>query len=131
MRLDKWLWAVRLFKTRSAATAACRSGTVRVDGQRAKPSAAVQPGQTLVVRRGPQVRTVRVEALLAKRVGAKEVSAYATDLTPSEELAPVAPTSSPAPGSLFQRPRGSGRPTKKDRRDIESLLGPGGGETGS
>lgn len=118
VRVDKWLWAVRLFKTRTLAIAACNAGHVKVGNQRIKPSRSVHPGETLTVLVGEIQRTVKVLALLDRRVGAAMVPEYLEDLTPPEELQkPREPVLQP----LFQRPKGSGRPTKRDRRLLERM----------
>lgn len=118
VRVDKWLWAVRLFKTRTLAIAACNAGHVKVGDQRIKPSRSVHPGETLTVLAGETHRTVKVLALLERRVGAAMVPEYLEDLTPPEELQkPREPVLQP----LFQRPKGSGRPTKRDRRLLERM----------
>ncbi|MBP7948138.1 MAG: RNA-binding S4 domain-containing protein [Verrucomicrobiales bacterium] len=84
VRLDKWLWAVRLFKTRSQATDACRLNRVQVDGREAKPSRELRTGATIAVQMEDLVRTVRVTQLLEQRVGASLVPAFLEDLTPAE-----------------------------------------------
>ncbi len=118
-RIDKWLWAVRAFKTRSQATEACRSGKVKVDEQAVKPSREVKRGMVVSVHRGPITQTFRVVELLKKRVGAKLVDKYMEDLTPEEEYRKLELIKSkPA-----ARARGAGRPTKKDRRDLDSWFG--------
>jgi ribosome-associated heat shock protein Hsp15 len=118
VRIDKWLWAVRVFKSRSQAAAACEAGHVKLDGQRVKPSRSVHPGEVFTARVGDITRTLKVLALLAQRVGPKLVPQYAEDLTPPEEYAkPRTPVLEP----LFHRPKGTGRPTKRDRRLLENL----------
>jgi ribosome-associated heat shock protein Hsp15 len=113
-RVDAWLWAVRVFKTRSAATAACRAGHVRVNGERVKAAQSVRPGDEIRTRSGGVERIVIVRRILVKRVGAPVAAEAMTDLTPPppprEEVAfvPV-------------RDRGAGRPTKRDRRVIDRL----------
>lgn len=116
MRLDQWLWAVRLYRTRTLAADAIRSGHVRVDGQPVKPARDARPGDLVTARTGSITRTYRVIGHPTTRVGAPLVSGFAEDLTP--------PSPSPAPGAEFMpvpvhRPRGSGRPTKRDRRTLE------------
>ena len=116
MRLDVWLWVVRFFKSRSQATAACRAGKVRLNGVLAKSSALVKPGDTVSWRDPARTREVKVVALLPRRVGAPEaVKAYIDN---SEPL----PTKEER-GSLPVRDRGSGRPEKKERRDLDHLRG--------
>lgn len=118
-RLDSWLWAVRIYKTRSAATAAVRGGHVRVDDQLAKASQPVTPGQRIRVRRDQEERLIEVlDASLAKRVGAPLAQAAYIDKTP-EKPAPIPEMA----GRVAVRDRGAGRPTKRERRDIERLRG--------
>jgi len=114
-RIDKWLWAVRLYKTRSLAAAACREGRVTVGDQPAKPSREVRVGDLIHAANGPITHTVKVRALLEQRVGASSVSQFAEDLTPASELAK---RREPVAEPLFRRPKGEGRPTKKDRRAL-------------
>ena len=115
VRIDAWLWAIRAYKTRSAATAACRAGHVRLNGNPAKASQPVVPGDTIRVRQPGYERILEVRRLIAKRVGAEAASHCFTDHTP--ERPPM-----PALG-LPQRDRGTGRPTKKERRELERLRG--------
>lgn len=121
-RLDKWLWAVRLFRSRSLATDACRAGSVAINDQPAKPARDVRAGEVITVRQGIVTRTVRVEALPRSRVGAKLVVDFCTDLTPAAELEKA---SDPAQRvqNILAREKGSGRPTKRDRRLLDELLG--------
>jgi len=120
VRLDKWLWSVRLFKSRSLATEACHGGRVKVNGHAAKPARAVRVGDLITAATGDLTRTVKVTALLESRVGAKLLPQYLEDLTPPEEYAKLREKVF-APVGL--RPRGAGRPTKRDRRIIDSFLG--------
>jgi ribosome-associated heat shock protein Hsp15 len=115
-RIDAWLWAVRVFKTRSAATTACRAGHVRLNGDRAKAAALVRPGDEIRVRTSEGDRTVIVQRLLVKRVGAPVAQEAMIDRTP-----PPVPREERA--SVGERDRGAGRPTKRDRREIERLRG--------
>lgn len=118
IRIDKWLWAVRVFKTRSQASDACRSGKVRVEGQPVKPSRVLNPGDVITVSVGPLTRTLEVKQLLKNRVGAKLVETYMNDLTPQEEYDKL----KIARETNYEiRPRGIGRPTKKERRLIDRL----------
>lgn len=121
VRIDKWLWCVRVFKTRSMATDACRSGKVTINGQEVKPSRDVAAGDEVNVVINPHfTKTLRVVQSLNNRVGAALVANYATDLTTPEEYNRL---------KVFnelqaeRRDRGIGRPTKKQRRDIERLKG--------
>ena len=119
IRLDKWLWAVRLFKTRSLATDACRAGGVAVNEQTAKPGRDVRAGEMVTVKQGLITRTLRVEGVPRSRVGPKLVAHYCADLTPPEEIekAKAQPIQ-----HLLEREKGSGRPTKRDRRLLDRLL---------
>lgn len=118
-RIDKWLWAVRVFKTRSLATQACKAGKVKVDDQPVKPSREVKREMVITVQSGPLVKTLKVLELLNNRVGAKLVSEYLQDLTPPEEYAKLELIRQ----QPFRRERGTGRPTKKERRDMDTWLG--------
>jgi ribosome-associated heat shock protein Hsp15 len=118
-RLDKWLWAVRLFKTRSLASSACRAGTVSVNQLVAKPARDVHCGEMIVVQQGLVMRTLRVVDIPRSRVGAALVPQYAEDLTPPEELAKAREQKVQ---QLLAREKGSGRPTKRDRRLLDGLF---------
>lgn len=115
-RIDKILWAIRVFKTRTEATEACKGGKVKVGGTNAKPSRPMKVGETIEVRKGAVRYTFRLKKLLGSRVGAALVPDYAENLTPQEEL-----DKQRAPVETFfvRRDRGMGRPTKKDRRSME------------
>ena len=119
VRTDAWVWAVRLYKTRTRATAACRAGHVRVNGERAKAATQVRIGDHVVVRTGGIDRIVEVRQLLLKRVGAEPAAAAYADHTP----APPPAAEYVAPPAL--RVRGAGRPTKKERRQLDRLRGRG------
>ncbi len=118
-RIDKWLWCVRLFKTRSQATEACRAGKVKIDGQAVKPSREVLAGQLILIQTGIITRSIKVLDHPKSRVGAALVPIYMQDLTPEEEL--MKPTL--IRSSAITRNRGAGRPTKKERRDIGEWFG--------
>ncbi len=118
MRLDQWLWAVRVYKTRTNATEAIKAGHVTVNELAAKPAREVRALDLIVARVGDITRTVRVVAMPPSRVSAKLVAEFAEDLTPPEEYAKRREPSFLAP--VF-RPQGTGRPTKKQRRQIEEL----------
>lgn len=120
VRIDKYLWSIRVYKTRSEATDACKGGKVRVNGADTKPSKAVKVGDTIVARKGAVVYTYKVLQLIDKRQGAKLVPTYAENLTPPEELAKLR---APVETFFLKRDRGAGRPTKKDRRQMEDLWG--------
>ncbi|MCU1636797.1 MAG: RNA-binding protein [Cryobacterium sp.] len=115
-RVDSWTWAVRLFKTRSQATAACRAGHVRVNGERAKSAQPVRPGDEVRVRAQGFERILIVTRTVSKRVGADVAVTCFLDQTP-----PPPPREETALVAL--RDRGAGRPTKRERRDIEKLRG--------
>jgi ribosome-associated heat shock protein Hsp15 len=115
-RVDSWIWAVRLAKTRSAATAACRAGHVQVNGERAKAAQPVHIGDEVRLRNTDLERTVQVARLVAKRVGASVAVECLVDLTP-----PPPPREEVA--ATILRDRGAGRPTKRERRDLEKLRG--------
>jgi ribosome-associated heat shock protein Hsp15 len=120
VRADRWLWAVRLYKTRGLACAACNAGHVRVNGHPCKPARPVRAGDVLSALTGEITRTVKVLAVLENRVGAKLVPQYLEDLTPPAEYAkPREQRLAPA----GQRSKGAGRPTKKDRRVLGSFFG--------
>jgi ribosome-associated heat shock protein Hsp15 len=114
-RVDRWLWAVRLAKTRSDAAAACRGGHVRVNDRPAKPATAVTPGDTVRARIGDRTRVVEVVKVIEKRVGAPEAATCLIDNSPPP------PPRNPLFVPVAQRGRGAGRPTKKDRRALDSF----------
>lgn len=118
VRIDKYLWAIRVFKTRSEATEACKGGKVRVNGNDIKPSKTVKAGDEISVRKGAVCYRYRVIDLLEKRVGAKVVPNYAENITPAEELDKLR---RPVETFFLKRDPGAGRPTKKDRRQMELL----------
>ena len=118
VRIDKYLWSIRVFKTRSEATDACKGGKIRVNGADTKPSKAVKRGDVIVARKGPVTYTYKVLELIDKRQGAKLVPQYAENLTPAEEIAKLR---APVETFFLKRDRGAGRPTKKDRRQMDSL----------
>ena len=115
-RVDAWCWAVRLFPTRSAAGAACRAGLVRVNGERAKPATIVVPGDEVHVRGGARERIVIVQRTVVKRVGAAVAVGCYLDRSP-------APPPREHVALAGQRDRGTGRPTKRDRRQLDRLRG--------
>ena len=116
VRVDSWLWAVRVFKTRSLATAACRAGHVRINGDRVKASQSLKVGDEVRVRIAGFDRILEVAGLLTKRVGAVIAAQCVVDKTP--------PPPEPSEVALLPvRDRGAGRPTKRERRDIDKLRG--------
>lgn len=116
VRVDAWVWAVRLAKTRSQATSACRAGHVRVNGQTAKAAAPVRVGDEVRVRLHGFDRIYRVTGLAIRRGSATEAARYFEDLTPPP------PPRVERPAAVV-RDRGAGRPTKRERREIDRLLG--------
>jgi len=122
VRLDLWAWSVRLYKTRTLAAAACKRTQLLVNGQRCRASRQVRIGDEVRVRQGMLERLLRVKGILRRRVSAKEVGAFVIDLTPAEEYARVAALEREArEGAPIPREAGTGRPTKRDRRDLEEL----------
>ncbi len=118
-RIDKFLWCIRVFKTRTDATEACKGNRITVNGQDAKPSREVKQGDVIEVRKGSVRYTYKVLKPVEHRQGAKEVPNYAENLTPESELAKLH-----APNETFfvVRDRGAGRPTKKERRQMDTLI---------
>lgn len=119
VRIDKYLWAIRVFKTRSDAADACNGNKVKLNGGNAKAAKAVKPGDTIEVRRGSALLSYRVVRLSESRMGAALVPDFAENLTPREELEKLRP---PKETIVLQRDKGSGRPTKKERRQLEDLM---------
>lgn len=116
VRIDKWLWAIRVYKTRALATEACKAGHVKVDGKAVKPARFVVVGDTVSATVGRIHRTIRAVVLIEKRIGAKLLDQYVEDLTPESEYEKLR-NSGPAP--VFNNSKGKGRPTKRDRRVYE------------
>jgi ribosome-associated heat shock protein Hsp15 len=115
-RVDRWLWAVRLFRTRSAAAEACRAGHVQVNDARAKPAAPVRVGDRIRVRGGGHERVVEVARVIEARVGAPAAAECLVDHSPPRPPTAVRPVHA-------ERPRGAGRPTKRERRELDRLRG--------
>lgn len=118
VRIDKYLWAIRAFKTRTDAAEACKGGKVKVAGVNAKPSKEVKEGEIITVRKGVVTYTYQVVRPTETRVGAKLVPEFALDLTPDSEKEKL---KAPVETFFVTRDRGAGRPTKKERREIEEL----------
>lgn len=119
VRIDKWLWAMRVFKTRTDAADACKRGRVKVNDVEAKPSREVKVGDIIEVRKLPVMYTYKVLQLINNRQPAKNVPLYAENLTPQEELDKLDIKHT----TIFvTRERGAGRPTKKERRVIDKLM---------
>lgn len=122
VRLDLWAWSVRLYKTRTLAAAACKKSQLLVNGQRCRASRQVRVGDEVRVRQGMLERILEVKGILRRRVSAKEVPTFVLDLTPVEEYARVAELEREArEGAPIPRESGTGRPTKRDRRDLEEI----------
>lgn len=119
MRIDKYLWAIRLFKSRNAASIACKKGYVQIGGQNAKPSREIYISDTISIRKNQLTTQVYVLDLPKSRVGAKLVPQYCKDITPKET---VELHESIAENQRLSRIKGTGRPSKKDRRDLEDFL---------
>ena len=117
VRIDKYLWAVRLYKTRTLATEACRKGKVSMDDMPAKPSRTVTTGDVIQVNKLPVVYSYRVKDPIEKRVGAKIVEDYVEDVTSAEELHKLEMKDD----FFLKRDRGTGRPTKKERRLLDDI----------
>jgi ribosome-associated heat shock protein Hsp15 len=120
MRIDKFLWCIRLFKTRSLATEACQKGRVKLNDREAKPSAEVRLGDRFAVRQPPIWRVFAVQSLPASRVGAKLVPQHITEVTPWEDLEKQELARKVRVAS---RDPGEGRPTKRERRDMDRFEG--------
>ena len=118
-RVDKYLFAMRIYKTRSIAADACKNGRVKLNGVELKPSRTFHVGDIFTVRKGPVTYTYKILALSGNRLGAKLVPDYLQDITPPEQLEILQLARLAAQSG---RDRGTGRPTKKDRRDIETFI---------
>jgi ribosome-associated heat shock protein Hsp15 len=119
VRLDKYLWVIRVYKTRNDAADACKAGRVKVNGMEAKSSREVREGDVLTVRKLPVTYTYKIIQLVENRQPAKNVALYAEDLTPEEERSKLDKKNITV---YTQRDRGAGRPTKKERREIDKLF---------
>lgn len=117
-RIDKYIWAIRLFKTRSEATEACDGNKVQLNGVAAKPSKTVKAGDSISVRKGAVQYSYKVLRIAENRMGAQLVPEFAENLTPQSELDKL---HAPRETFFVKRDRGSGRPTKKDRREMDAL----------
>jgi ribosome-associated heat shock protein Hsp15 len=119
IRVDKWLWAVRLFKTRNQATEACKKGRILIREQPVKPSRILKVNDIIQVKKPPVLYSYKVTGLLAKRLSARLVKEYVEDITPESELGKLRVRET----FFISRDKGSGRPTKKERRTIDKLRG--------
>lgn len=120
MRIDKWLWCIRVFKSRTLASEACDGGKIKIEGVSAKPSRQIKPGEIITVQQGYIKKSFKVIELLDKRVSAALVKNFAEDITPQEELDKLKTERLVSYQSKF---KGVGRPTKKDRRLIDKFKG--------
>ncbi|GAB2706186.1 hypothetical protein GCM10027037_35470 [Mucilaginibacter koreensis] len=120
LRIDKYLWAIRLFKTRSLATEACKAGRVKLEGNNIKPAHEVKVGETYHISKGPERKIVKVTGLLENRGDYQTAIKFYEDLTPPAETHGFA---SMFHSPVLRRDRGAGRPTKRDRREIDDLQG--------
>ena len=118
IRIDKYLWAIRVFKTRTLATEACDKGRVLIGGQNIKPSRGIKIGDIITVRKPPVVHTYKVTGLLHNRLSAEKVKEFVQELTSEEELQKYQIMRTEA---FVLRDRGTGRPTKRERRQIDKL----------
>ena len=118
IRLDKWLWAVRIYKTRRQATEACRNGRIMINGAKAKASREIKTGDTVFIRKLPVIYMLRVKTLTEKRLSARLVPEFVEDLTLPEELDKLKLKNM----AFFTRDRGTGRPTKKERRLLDQII---------
>ena len=118
LRIDKYLWAIRIFKTRTLATEACKAGRVKLDGQNIKPSHEVKIGEIYNVSKGIERKVIKVTGLLETRMDAKTVINFFADETPLEQTQGY---KSMFQAPILKRDRGTGRPTKRDRREIDEL----------
>jgi len=118
VRIDKYLWAIRLFKTRSESADACNGNKVQINGTNAKASKQIKIGDTVTVRKGPAQLSYKVQQLSENRMGAQLVENFVQDLTPESERAKF---HAPKETIVLMRDRGAGRPTKKDRRELDAL----------
>lgn len=120
-RIDKWLWAVRIFKTRTIAAEACKKGRISINGVQAKPSRMIKPGDIINVKKSPITYSFKVLQAIEKRIGAKLVPEVMENVTSPEqyELLEMSKIS-----GFIDRARGTGRPTKKDRRSLDDFFTP-------
>ena len=120
-RIDKWLWAARVFKTRSLAADACKNGRVTIGGVNVKPSHTVKAGETVSVRKPPITYSFKILQPIEQRVGAKMLPQVYENVTPQEQYELLEMTRI---SGFVNRARGTGRPTKKERRSLDAFIGP-------
>jgi ribosome-associated heat shock protein Hsp15 len=118
LRIDKYLWAIRMFKTRTLASDACKAGRVKLEGNNIKPSHEVKLGETYQISKGPDRKIIKVTGLLESRVDAKTAVGFYEDITPVEQTAAF---KSMFHAPVLKRDSGTGRPTKRNRREIDDL----------
>jgi len=121
VRIDLWAWSVRLFKTRDQAAAACKKAQLLVNGQRCRAAKQVRIGDEIRVKQGILIRTLEVSGILRRRVAAREVPSFLIDRTPEAEYHRAAGIEKLNRDSTPRREAGSGRPTKRDRRELEEI----------
>jgi len=119
VRIDKWLFAVRLYKTRSLASEECRKGKVTIGGMNVKPSRELKVGEIIQLRRPPITRSYKILVLTESRMAAKMVPEFLLETTPASELEILEVQKNM---SVYNRERGTGRPTKKERRDLDDFF---------
>ena len=119
VRIDKWLFAVRLFKTRGQATEACRRGKIKLNESQAKAAKSIKLGDIINIRQSPMIRSLEVIGLTERRIGAKLVENFAKDITPKEEWDKLYKSKSKRPES---QNKSQGRPSKKERRIIDQFM---------
>ncbi len=117
IRVDKWLWAVRIYKTRNQATEACKKGRILIREQPVKPSRVLRINDIIQIKKPPVIYSYKVTGLLAKRLSARLVKDYVENITPESELQKLKVRET----FFISRDKGSGRPTKKERRTIDKL----------
>lgn len=120
-RIDKWLWAARIFKTRSLAADACKNGRVTMNGVSVKPSRTVKVGETVSVRKPPVTYSFKILQAIEQRVGAKLLPDVYENVTPADQYELLEMTRI---SGFVNRARGTGRPTKKERRSLDAFVGP-------
>lgn len=118
LRIDKYLWAIRVFKTRTLATEACKAGRIKLGGQNIKPSHEVKVGEIYSISKGAERKVIKVTGLLENRMDAKTVVNFFEDETPLEQTNQF---KSMFHAPVLKRDRGTGRPTKRDRREIDDI----------
>jgi ribosome-associated heat shock protein Hsp15 len=119
VRIDKWLWAMRIYKTRSEAAEACKHGKVIISNIECKPSRSIKIGEIITVRKLPVVYTYKIIGITGNRQPAKNVAEFLENLTPQDELDKLNVKSATI---FIQRDKGTGRPTKKERRMLDELM---------